>query len=204
MSKVRFYSFPGRYNSDVVSIDVPDTELEVLNLDELLDRHQSIAGIARYYFNDSMLRAMKAHIDTSVYAYAANSALQFLVDEGFVRIKNEDYIGVPERIFSALAPKLDAAYKDESLFSSHSLSSPPSERKAHVLRLELTTGCDYNQCTFCSEYAGMSAVTKSLEQFKQHTDRVVSAIGSERAKIKRLFIGSGNSLGLRPICSQEH
>ena len=195
-SKVKFYSFPGRYNTDVVSIDVPDAELEILNLNELLDRHHNIAGIARYYFNDSMLRAMKTRIDASVYAHAANSAVQFLIDEGFVKVSAEEFIGVPERIFSALAPKLDATYKDTGLFSSHSLSSPPSERKPHVLRLELTTGCDYNKCTFCSEYSGMTAVAKSFEQFKQHTDSVIGLIGSEKAKIKRLFIGSGNSLSV--------
>lgn len=196
VSTVRFYSCPGRYSTDVVSVDVPDTELQILNLEELLERHQDIASIARYFFNDSVLRAMKARIDSPIYTFAANSALQFLIDDGFIKVSAEEIIGQPEHIFSALAPKLDSTYKDANLFSSHSLSSPPSERKPHVLRLELTTGCEYNKCTFCSEYSGMTPFTKSIEEFKYHTDRVVQSIGSEKPKIQRLFFGSGNSLGV--------
>lgn len=196
LSRVRFYSSSGRYGTDIVSIEVPDEELQILSVDDLGDRHHDINGIARYFFNDSMMRAMRPKIDTSIYAFAAALAVKFLTNEGFISIKGDEFIGVPERIFSTLAPELDKTYKNESLFSSHSLSSPPSERKPHVLRLELTTGCDYNKCTFCSEYSGMTPVTKSFEEFRQHTDRVVESIGPEKARIQRLFIGSGNSLGV--------
>jgi len=195
-AKVKLYSSAGRYAVDSLSLELPASELEVLPVATLLERHQDFEGIARYFFNDSMLRAMKARIDSSVYSFAANLGIQFLVDEGYVRVSGDEFIGVPSRIFSVLAPKLDATYQDASLFSSHSLSSPPSERKPHVLRLELTTGCDYNKCTFCSEYSDLSPVTKSLEQFKEHVDRVADSIGAEIARIQRLFIGSGNSLGV--------
>jgi Radical SAM superfamily len=195
-STIRFYSSPGRYNTDIFSLNVPDSELQLLNLSMLTGRHDNLEGIAHYYLNDSLMSAMRSRIDSSIYADAANLALSFLAIEGFVEIKGDDYIGAPEHIFSALAPQLDATYKNPSLFSSHSLSSPPSERKPHVLRLELTTGCDYNKCNFCSEYSGMTPVTKSIGQFKEHTDQVVASIGSEKSKIKRLFIGSGNSLGV--------
>jgi radical SAM superfamily enzyme YgiQ (UPF0313 family) len=65
-----------------------------------------------------------------------------------------------------------------------------------LLRLELTTGCDYNSFTFCSEYAGIEPVKKSFSEFKEHVDQVVAAIGPEKEGIRRLFIGSGNSLGV--------
>ncbi len=196
VSKVRFYSSAGRYGLDMFSMEVPDEELQILNVDNLLDRHHDFSGIAQYFFNDSMLRAMRSSIDSSVYSFAANLAVKFLVDEGFIKIEGDEFIGVPGRIFSVLAPKLDETYKDASLFSTHSLSSPPSERKPHVLRLELTTGCDYNRCTFCSEYSDFEPVTKSFDEFREHVDRVVDSIGSEKSKIQRLFIGSGNSLGV--------
>ena len=195
-AKVKLYSSAGRYGVDTLSLEIPENELEVLPVATLLERHLDFKGIARYYFNDSVLRAMKASIDSSVYSFAANLAAQFLVDEGYVKIAGDEFISVPKRIFSVLAPKLDAAYKDTSLFSSHSLSSPPSERKPHVLRLELTTGCDYNKCTFCSEYSDLPPVTKSFDQFREHVDRVALSIGSEKARIQRLFIGSGKSLGV--------
>ncbi len=195
-AKVKLYSSAGRYGVDVLSLEIPDNELDILTIDELVDRHEDFSGIARYFFNDSMLRSMKTRIDSSVYSFAANLATQFLVDEGYVKIAGDEFISVPSRIFSVLAPKLDKTYKNASLFSSHSLSSPPSERKPHVLRLELTTGCDYNKCNFCSEYSDLPPVTKSFAQFREHVDRVADSIGSEKARIQRLFIGSGNSLGV--------
>lgn len=196
VSKVRFYSSAGRYGVNMPSMEIPDEELQVLTVDSLLDRHQDFSGVAQYFYNDSILRTMRSSIDSSVYSFAANLAVKFLVEEGFIKTEGDDFISVPSRIFSVIAPKLDETYRNVNLFSSHSLSSPPSERKSHVLRLELTTGCDYNRCTFCTEYSGMDPVTKSLVEFREHTDRVADSIGSEKSRIQRLFIGSGNSLGV--------
>lgn len=195
-SKVRFYTSAGRYGVNIPSMEIPDDELQVLTVAGLLDRHQDYRGVAQYFYNDSMLRAMRSRLDSSVYSFAANLAVEFLVAEGFIKTAGDEFISVHSRIFSVLAPKLDETYKNLNLFSSHSLSSPPSERKPHVLRLELTTGCDYNRCTFCSEYSGMEPVTKSFAEFREHTDRVADSIGAEKARIQRLFIGSGNSLGV--------
>ncbi|WP_432820939.1 radical SAM protein [Trichloromonas sp.] len=196
LSTVRFYSIAGRYGVDTFIVDIPDEELQVLTVDSLLERHHDFNGVAQYFYNDSLLRAMKSSMDSSVYSFAANLAIKFLADEGYIKVEGDDFISVPGKIFSVIAPKLDETYKNAGLFSSHSLSSPPSERKPHVLRLELTTGCDYNRCTFCSEYSGMNPSTKSFHEFKEHVDRVVVSIGNEKSRIQRLFIGSGNSLGV--------
>ena len=195
-SKVKFYSIAGRYSIDAFSMEVPDEELQVLSVGDLLERHRNFAGVAQYFFKDSILRAMKSNIDSSVYSFAANLAIEFLIEEGFIKVEGDEFFSVPSRVFSILAPKLDRTYQNTSLFSSHSLSSPPSERKPHVLRLELTTGCDYNKCTFCCEYSAMTPVTKSFDQFRQHVERVVDSIGKEKSRIQRVFIGSGNSLGV--------
>lgn len=195
-SKVRFYATTGFKGMDVLTTDIPDEELQPLTRENLLARHRDVRGVAQYFFNDSMLRSMKGSVDASVYAFAADLAVQFLIDNGFLKIEGNQYIGILDRIFPVLAPEFDKTYRDTKLFSSATLSSPPSERKAHVLRLELTTGCDYNQCTFCSEYSQMTAETKSLDAFKAHVDNVADSIGTEKARIQRLFIGSGNSLGV--------
>ncbi len=196
ISKVRFYSSGGRYCVDMPSREIPDDKLQVLTVDSLLNRHQDFSGVAQYFLNDSMLMAMRSDIGSSVYSFAANLAVNLLVDEGFIKVEGDEFFSVPDQIFSVLAPKLDKTYRDVNLFSSHNLFSPPSERKPHVLRLELTTGCDYNRCTFCTEYSDMTPVTKSFAEFREHTDRVVDSIGSEKSRIQRLFIGSGNSLGV--------
>ena len=195
-SRVRFYCSAGLYNAEMFSAEVPDEELELLTLETLLDRHRDLQGVARYFFNDTMLRAMKPVIDSSIYAFAADAAISFLLNEGYLKAAADEYVGVLDRIFPVLAPRFAAAYADPRLFSSPTLSCPPSERKAHVLRLELTTGCDYNRCTFCSEYTGMSAVTKPFAAFKEHVDHVAATIGPETSRIQRLFIGSGNTLGV--------
>ncbi len=195
-SNVRFYSIAGRYGVDLFPMEIPDKDLSVIITHDLLARHESINGIARYFLNDSLLRSMRSRLDAAVFSFVSNLAIDFLVDQGFIKIADAEYISVPSRIFSILAPKLNQTYNDPNLFSSPSLSSPPSERKPHALRLELTTGCDYNRCTFCSEYAELPPVTKPFAEFKAHVDKVASAIGSEKSRIQRLFIGSGNSLGV--------
>lgn len=195
-SRVRFYLIPGRYGVDSFPADIPDEELQVLTTQELVDRHQDIRGVAQYFFYDALLRAMKTHLDASVYTFAAEQAVKYLLDKGFLKIRGAEYAGVLDQIFPALAPEMDRTYQDPSLFSSPTLSSPPSERKAHVLRLELTTGCDYNRCTFCSEYSDKNASTKTLTEFRKHVDKIAESIGSEKARIQRLFIGSGNTLSV--------
>lgn len=195
-SQVRFYSTAGRFSVDLFNKELADQELEVVTPEHLLARHRDFHGVADYFLNDVLLRAMRASLDSSVYAFAAERAVQFLLDNGFLKVDGAELVAVLERIFPVLAPECDKAYRDPSLFSSPTLSSPPSERKAHVLRLELTTGCDYNQCTFCSEYTDMPAETKSFAEFKAHVDGVAESIGAEKSRIQRLFIGSGNSLGV--------
>ena len=195
-SLVRFYSTAGRFTADLFNKELADQELEVVTSEHLLARHQDFYAVADYFLNDALLRSMRASLDSSVYAFAAEHAVQFLLDNGFLKVDGAELVAVLERIFPVLAPECDKAYRDPSLFSSPTLSSPPSERKAHVLRLELTTGCDYNQCTFCSEYTDMPAETKSFAEFKAHVDGVAESIGAEKSRIQRLFIGSGNSLGV--------
>lgn len=195
-SRVRFYFTAGPYGAAPFSTEIADRELQLLTVEDLIARHQDIKGVAQYFYNDAFLRSMKASLDSSVYASAASLAVRFLLDQGFLKVDGDELVGVLDRVFPILAPGFDRAYKDPSLFSSPTLSCPPSERKAHVLRLELTTGCDYNRCTFCSEYTDMVAVTRSFDQFRDHVDRVAEIIGSEKSRIQRLFIGSGNSLGV--------
>lgn len=195
-SRVRFYSTAGPYGTDTISTEIPDQELQPLTVKNLIVRHGDVPGVAQYFYNDSFLRAMKSSFDPAVYSFTASLAVQFLLDAGFLKVDGDELVGVLDRIFPILAPGFDRAYQDPNLFSSSTLSCPPSERKAHVLRLELTTGCDYNRCAFCSEYTDLPAVTKSFDQFKDHVDRVADVIGSEKSRIQRLFIGSGNSLGV--------
>ena len=91
-------------------------------------------------------------------------------------------------------------YADSSLYSSRDMFSPPSERRAHVIRFELTTGCDYGRCTYCGGFDGIRSRTKTKEEFKEHVDTIFERIDPFRldAKLRRVFIGGGNALSVDP------
>jgi radical SAM superfamily enzyme YgiQ (UPF0313 family) len=65
---------------------------------------------------------------------------------------------------------------------------PPSE--ADSLILQVTVGCSYNRCTFCSAYQGKRFRVKSLEEIHEDIDEA-SAYG---ASIRRVFLADGDAL----------
>ena len=193
---VRLYAIAGRYSTDTFSAEIDHKDLMVVNTESLIKRHQTLEKAAEYFLNDAILRALRTRLNAEIFAFAANLAIDFLLDNSFLVPRHGELFCSLDKVFPTLAPNLSRTYKNPRLFSSPTLSSPPSERKAHVLALELTTGCDYNQCTFCTEYHHFNATTKSLAEFKQHVDQVAESIGNEKSGLQRLFIGSGNSLGV--------
>ena len=65
---------------------------------------------------------------------------------------------------------------------------PPSE--ANSLILQVTVGCSYNRCTFCSAYQGKRFRIKHLEEIKEDIDEV------SPYKIRRVFLADGDALTL--------
>jgi radical SAM superfamily enzyme YgiQ (UPF0313 family) len=65
---------------------------------------------------------------------------------------------------------------------------PPSE--AESLILQVTVGCSYNRCTFCSAYQGKSFRIKSFEEVKEDIDEA----SSYGARIPRVFLADGDAL----------
>jgi len=65
---------------------------------------------------------------------------------------------------------------------------PPSE--AESLILQVTVGCSYNRCTFCSAYQGKSFRVKSFEEVKEDIDEA----SSYGARIPRVFLADGDAL----------
>lgn len=47
------------------------------------------------------------------------------------------------QLFKRKVRTLKGLYSDRELFSSQDMFSPPSERLSHVIRFELTTGCNW-------------------------------------------------------------
>jgi radical SAM superfamily enzyme YgiQ (UPF0313 family) len=67
---------------------------------------------------------------------------------------------------------------------------PPSE--AESLILQVTVGCSYNRCTFCSAYQGKRFRIKSFEEVKEDIDEV-SPYGS---RIQKVFLADGDALAI--------
>lgn len=67
---------------------------------------------------------------------------------------------------------------------------PPSE--AESLILQVTVGCSYNRCTFCSAYREKSFRIKSFEEVKEDIDEVASY----RSRIGKVFLADGDALAI--------
>jgi len=65
---------------------------------------------------------------------------------------------------------------------------PPSE--ADSLILQVTVGCSYNRCTFCSAYQGKRFRIKNFEEIKEDIDEV------SPYKIRRVFLADGDALSI--------
>ncbi len=63
---------------------------------------------------------------------------------------------------------------------------PPSE--ADSLILQVTVGCSYNRCTFCSAYQGKRFRIKSFEEIKQDIDEM------SPYRIQKVFLADGDAL----------
>src|SRR3990172_3480082 len=67
---------------------------------------------------------------------------------------------------------------------------PPSE--ATSLILQVTVGCSYNRCTFCSAYQQKTFRVKSFEEVKEDIDEASLL----RSQIRRVFLADGDALVL--------
>lgn len=79
------------------------------------------------------------------------------------------------------------------------MNPPPAEKKLNALALSITDGCSHNACTFCTMYRNGSYHEKSIEEFRDHVDRVGDWYAANRATVgtpNRIFLGAGNALAV--------
>lgn len=65
---------------------------------------------------------------------------------------------------------------------------------AQALVLQLTEGCGWGRCTFCTLYAGVRFRRKGREALARHIEGVVGLLGAGAALRTRLFLGDANAL----------
>ncbi|MBU0957563.1 MAG: radical SAM protein [Nanoarchaeota archaeon] len=95
--------------------------------------------------------------------------------------------------------KVDQLYQDRELYSSPDMFSPPAERLPHVIRFELTTGCNWGRCSYCGGFDGIEYRVKTADEYREHVDQVWKRIGKRTRlaeDLGRIFIGGGNALAV--------
>lgn len=98
-----------------------------------------------------------------------------------------------------LARSLDELYADPALYRSSQDLLPPSEKLPHVLRFELTEGCSWGRCTYCTGFDHLPFRAKTTNEFQAHVEAVMARIGHDSRlayQLKRIFIGGGNALAV--------
>ncbi|MBT5022325.1 radical SAM protein [Candidatus Woesearchaeota archaeon] len=93
-----------------------------------------------------------------------------------------------------LSHELAEVYSNPDLYSSPDMLFPPSERQPHALMLELTTGCDFQRCTYCNRYNLVRFTEKSFDEFMNHYRGVLETLNDYGHNIRKVFIGGGNAL----------
>lgn len=69
---------------------------------------------------------------------------------------------------------------------------PPDQYISVVL--QLTEGCSFNQCTFCTFYKDRPFLIKSPDDFDQHIMKVKSFLGKGLSLRRTIFLGDANAL----------
>lgn len=150
------------------------------------------------YFNEiieeSINSAISIRVKEKLKQQNINKLKEILIKKGLLINQGKSLVVSQNGIFKYIAPRLALAYSDNRLYSSQDMFSPPSERQPHVLRLELTTGCDYKKCTYCDGYKGIGSTEKSYDEFIENYKKILEVLGDYKSNIKRIFIGGGNAL----------
>ena len=71
---------------------------------------------------------------------------------------------------------------------------PPDQYRALVL--QLTEGCSYNRCSFCTFYAERPFRPRSLEEFQLHTEEAVTFLGHGLSWRRGIFLADANAANL--------
>ena len=69
----------------------------------------------------------------------------------------------------------------------------PPDRYGSLV-IQVTTGCIYNKCSFCTLYEGISYSYKKPEELKQHLQDILGFMGDSIGRFHSLFIGDANAL----------
>ena len=84
---------------------------------------------------------------------------------------------------------------DSAIFSSiySNVGILPPDRYGSLV-IQVTTGCVYNKCSFCTLYEGIPYSYKKPDELKQHLQNILGFMGDSIGRFHSLFIGDANAL----------
>ncbi|RKZ13266.1 hypothetical protein DRQ32_01960, partial [bacterium] len=69
---------------------------------------------------------------------------------------------------------------------------PPDQYESLVL--QISEGCPWDRCRFCSLYRDVPFRERTLEEIERHLDEVLLFVGASAARVHRVFLGQANAL----------
>lgn len=100
-----------------------------------------------------------------------------------------------ESLFAASRFDAQASEEDARRFAAAYTSVPilPPDRYRSLV-VQVTEGCHWNRCTFCSFYRGMPFRIKGLDEFASHLESVKAFFGEGISLRQGVFLGDANAL----------
>lgn len=97
----------------------------------------------------------------------------------------------------SILSKISHEFYLNDVLNYHSVYKPvgilPPDQYISVV-LQLTEGCSFNQCTFCSFYRDRPFLIKSPDDFGQHIMNVKNFLGNGLSLRRTIFLGDANAL----------
>lgn len=130
--------------------------------------------------------------------FEAHKTVKLIINDLFSdRLKTKQKIS--EEMLSALdsISKIDIDFYKKDIRKYHEIYKPvgilPPDQYMSVV-LQMTEGCSFNTCTFCTFYKDRPFKIKTLEEFNSHVRKVKEYL-SESIQLRRtIFLGDANAL----------
>ncbi len=213
---VKYYILSFSYNDkEILNIDRAGRVISFISIDSTtkkttykkafdgswlgIERANGIAPRTRFYLSNNQIESVYQKIDS----------FKLILIEKLTQFQNIEVSFDPSDVYSAkpsqstiefwisvlrnvaIQQNNDDRTKFHSIYSNVSILPPD---RYGSLVLQVTTGCIYNKCSFCTLYAGIPYIHKSPSEFEGHINDVTSFMSESLGRFHSIFIGDANAL----------
>lgn len=209
---IKTFSASFSWNNDIVlNIDASGRFLSVI-FDKITFKHgldTSWMAISRQSLNHERIRRFLNQDDIKVlYSKIRSAVLQFekMLETAEYRINldsrdpftKENYPSLIEKWKKALQIyNFEKEQKEKRLYESlySQIGVLPPDRYGSLV-LQITEGCVYNRCNFCTLYQGVKYKIKTPEEFYSHVKEIQRFLGESIGRFHSIFLGDANALAI--------